>query len=131
MMAHRGRHIDIGIGVVQRMKAPQKRHGVFAPVHEVTQKVEQQKTAKKLSPTLAIGQDGKLTPATASNSGRNRAGGANMKLTRTRFRIQNPRLPKRRLRAGNSRLRRGPQNSHAATTSRLPETTIQVRPPPR
>ena len=47
MMAHRGRHIDIGIRVVQRMKAPQKRHGVLAPVHEVTQKVEQQKTSQE------------------------------------------------------------------------------------
>jgi len=44
MVTHRGRHIDIGIRVMQRMKPPEDRHRMFAPVHEITQQIEQQKT---------------------------------------------------------------------------------------
>jgi hypothetical protein len=42
MVAHRRRHIDIRVRVVQRVKAPEERHRMLAPVHEVTHQVEEQ-----------------------------------------------------------------------------------------
>ena len=47
MVAHRGRHIDVGIRVMQRMKPPEERHCVLAAVHRITQQVEQQKARRK------------------------------------------------------------------------------------
>ena len=44
MVAHRGRHVDIGIRMMQRVKAPEERHRVLAPMHGVAHQVEQQKT---------------------------------------------------------------------------------------
>jgi hypothetical protein len=41
MQAHCGRYVDVGIRVMQRVKAPQKRDRVLAAMHEITQKVEQ------------------------------------------------------------------------------------------
>jgi hypothetical protein len=51
MQAHRRRYVDIGIRVMQRVKAPQKRHRVLAAMHEITQKVEQQKGCNKAAPS--------------------------------------------------------------------------------
>src|SRR6516164_8324153 len=53
MMAHRCRHVDIGIGMVQRMKAPKERHCVLAPMNEVTNEVEQQKGRNQAQPGIA------------------------------------------------------------------------------
>src|SRR5262249_40316553 len=47
-----------------------------------------------------------------------------------RLTSQKPILPIRRRRAGNSRRRRGRQNSQSATANRLPNTTSKVRNPP-
>jgi hypothetical protein len=42
MVPHRRRHVDIRIRVVQRVKPPEKRHGVLASVERVAQKIEHQ-----------------------------------------------------------------------------------------
>jgi hypothetical protein len=62
-------------------------------------------------------------PSAASSCGRKVLVGAKTKAARIRLRIQIPRLPSRRRRAGNSRCRRGLQNSQAPTRIRLPIST--------
>ena len=52
-MPHRGRYIDIGIGVMQRVEAPQERHRVLTAMRGVIQKVEQQKGRDKARPLIA------------------------------------------------------------------------------
>jgi len=52
MVAYRGRHIDIGIGVMQCVKAPQQRHRVLTAVHRVLQKIEQQEACDKAQPLV-------------------------------------------------------------------------------
>jgi hypothetical protein len=52
MMAHRGRDIDIGIGVVQRVKAPEKRHRMLTAMHGVLEKIEQQEGRNKAQPLV-------------------------------------------------------------------------------
>src|SRR5262249_50638367 len=52
--------------------------------------------------------------------------GSKIKAARSRLTAQKPIFANRRLNAGNSRCRRGRQNSQAATTSKLPKTTIKV-----
>src|SRR5438477_10607285 len=52
-MAHRGRYIDIGIGVMQRMKPPEDRHSVLASVHQVMQKVQEQKSRYQAEPHIS------------------------------------------------------------------------------
>ena len=47
MVAHRGRHIDIGVGIMQRVQPPQKRYRVLAAMHRVLQQVEQQEPSDK------------------------------------------------------------------------------------
>jgi len=41
MVAHRGCHIDIGIRMVQRVKAPEEGYSMLAPVHGVAHQVQQ------------------------------------------------------------------------------------------
>jgi len=52
MDAHRGRHVDIGVGMMQCVKAPEKRHRVLAAVHEVAQQIEQQEARHKAKPGI-------------------------------------------------------------------------------
>jgi hypothetical protein len=58
MQAHCRRYVDIGIRVMQRVKAPQKRHRVLAAMHEITQKVEQQEGRNKAGPSFGDGPRG-------------------------------------------------------------------------
>ena len=84
------------------------------------------KPATKLNHGSAIGQEGKATPKVASSCGRKVSGGAKVKAARTILRSQMPILPSRRRSAGNSRRRRGRQNSHKPTASKLPRRTTRV-----
>ena len=52
MMAHGGRHIDIGIRMMQRVKAREERHRLLAPMHGVTKKIEQQKARRQGRPGI-------------------------------------------------------------------------------
>src|SRR6266478_8567581 len=52
MMAHRGRYIDIGIGVMQCMKAPEQRHRVLTAMRRVIQEIEQQESRDKAPPLI-------------------------------------------------------------------------------
>src|SRR5262249_52406537 len=81
----------------------------------------------KLAHWPAIGQAGKATPSVASSSGRKVSGGAKVKLARTRLSSQKPILPSRRRSAGNSRRRRGRQNSQSATATRLATITMRAK----
>jgi len=65
-------------------------------------------------------------PSAASSCGRKVSVGAKTKAARTRLRIQIPRLPSRRRSAGNSRRRRGQQNSYRPMMGRLPTITTKV-----
>jgi len=65
-------------------------------------------------------------PSAAWSCGRKVSVGAKTKAARTRLRIQIPRLPNRRRSAGNSRCRRGRQNSQAPTRIRLPISTTRA-----
>src|ERR1700730_4531329 len=50
MVAHRGRHIDVGVGVMQCVETPEKRHRVLTAMYGVVQKIEQQKGRPKAQP---------------------------------------------------------------------------------
>ena len=65
-------------------------------------------------------------PSACSSCGRKTSVGAKTKAARTRLRIQIPRLLSRRRRAGNSRCRRGQQNSQAPTRIRLAISTTMA-----
>src|SRR5258706_16389189 len=52
MMAHRSRNINIGIGVMQRVKTPEPRHRVLTAMRGVMQEIEQQKSHHKAQPLL-------------------------------------------------------------------------------
>ena len=58
MMAHRSGDIEIWIGVMQRVKAPEPRHCVLTPMHGVMQEIEQQKSHHKAQPLLGQGPRG-------------------------------------------------------------------------
>src|SRR5262245_50436725 len=51
-MTYRGRYIDIGIGVMQGVEAPQERHHVLAAMHYITQQIEQQKRRHPVYPLI-------------------------------------------------------------------------------
>jgi hypothetical protein len=53
VVAHRSRDIDIGIRVMQRVKAPEEWHRVLAAVYEVMQKVEEQETGQEAQRSVA------------------------------------------------------------------------------
>jgi hypothetical protein len=58
MQAYCRRHVDIGIRVMQRVKPPQKWHRMLAAMHQITQKVEQQKGGNKAGPSIGTGPGG-------------------------------------------------------------------------
>jgi hypothetical protein len=66
-------------------------------------------------------------PESPSKCGRKEAACGKKKAARRRLRTQKPIFPTRRRSTGNSRRRRDPQNSHAATIIKLPKMTASVR----
>jgi hypothetical protein len=52
MVAHRCRYIDIGIGMVQGVKAPEQRHRMLTAMHEIMHQVEKQKTQQEANPDI-------------------------------------------------------------------------------
>src|SRR5439155_10100923 len=58
MMAHRSGDIEIWIGVMQRVKAPEPRHRVLTAMRGVMQEIEQQKSHHKAQPLLGQGPRG-------------------------------------------------------------------------
>src|SRR5262249_49155583 len=62
MQAHRRSHVNIGIRVMQRVNAPQKRHRVLTAMHEITQKVEQEEACHQTRPSVGERPGGEGDP---------------------------------------------------------------------
>ena len=112
---------------MQRVVSPQKRYRMLTAMYRVHQKIEEQKSRDKTHPLIGDrpGRQGdaegglELRPKGV----RRREGEAG----EDRLRSQMPRLPNRRRSAGNSRRRRGRQNSQKAQAKRLPRITMRAR----
>src|SRR5882724_7979451 len=52
MVAHRSRHIDIGVRMMQCVEAPQERHRMLTAMYGVDQKIEQQESCQNAQPLI-------------------------------------------------------------------------------
>jgi hypothetical protein len=105
---------------MQRVKAPPERHRVLAPMHKVTDQVEQQEACQEAHPGFGDRPRRKIDAQQRFEPRAGERRRLEKNAARNRLETQKSMLRNRRRTAGNSRRLRGWQNSHSPTARKLP-----------